>query len=84
MLKFIKMKHHYAYLLYNSVLFVVVVFTVIENFFCELKSEMKRIEYSSGKHFFMFEIFDLRRWKLRQESHASKRNDNQLDFGTAF
>ena len=77
MLKFIKMKHHYAYLLYYSVLFFV---------FCELKSEMKKIENSSGMHFFMFEIFDQRRWKLRHESHAlaSKRNDNQLDFGTAF
>ena len=33
MLKFIKMKHLYAYLLYYSVLFfVIVVFTVIENF----------------------------------------------------
>ena len=34
----------------------------------------------------MFLIFDQRRWKLRQESHAlaTKENDNQLDFGTAF
>ena len=37
---------------------------------CELKSEMKKIENSSGLLFFMFEIFDQRRWKLRQESHA--------------
>ena len=34
MLKFIKMKYHDTYLLYYSVLFVVmVVFTVIENFY---------------------------------------------------
>ena len=35
---------------------------------------------------FLFEIFDQRLWKLRQESYAlaSKRNDNQLEFGTAF
>ena len=33
MLKFIKMKYHDAYLLYCSVLFVIVIFTVIENFF---------------------------------------------------
>ena len=38
--------------------------------FCELKSEIKKIENSSGIHFFMFEIFDQCRWKLRQESHA--------------
>ena len=32
----------------------------------------------------MFETFDQRRWKLRQESHApaSNQNDNQLDFNT--
>ena len=35
---------------------------------------------------FLFEIFDQRLWKLRQESYAlaSKRNDNQLEFGTTF
>ena len=52
MLKFIKMKYHDAYLLYYPMVFVViVVFTVIENFFCELKSEIKKIENSSGIHF---------------------------------
>ena len=62
MLKFIKMKYHDPYLLYYSVLFVViVVFTVIENFFCKLKSKIKKIENSSGLHFFMFEIFDQHR-----------------------
>ena len=32
MLRFIKMKYHDAYLLYYSVLLVIVIFTVIENF----------------------------------------------------
>ena len=71
MLKFISMKHHHAYLLYYSVLFVViVVFTVIDNFSANWNSEMKKIENGSGLLFFMFEIFGQRRWKLRQESHA--------------
>ena len=71
MLKFIKMKYHDAYLLYYSVLFVViVVFTVIENFSANWSQRWKKIENSSGMHFFMFEIFDQRQWKLRQESHA--------------
>ena len=69
MLKFIKMKYHDTYLLYYSVLFVVmVVFTVIENF--SVNWRWQKIENSSGMHFFMFEIFDQRQWKLRQESHA--------------
>ena len=43
MLKFIKMKYHDAYLLYYSVLFVVIVVsTVIENFSANWKSEMKK------------------------------------------
>ena len=58
MLKFIKMKYHDAYLLYYSVLFVViVVFTVIENFSANWSQRWKKIENSSGMHFFMFEIF---------------------------
>ena len=58
-------------LLYYSVSFVViVVFTVIENFSANWSQRWKKIENSSGMHFFMFEIFDQRRWKLRQESHA--------------
>ena len=44
MLKFIKMKQHEGYLLYYSVLFVVIVIlTVIKKVFCELKSEIKKI-----------------------------------------
>ena len=75
MLKFIKMKYHDAYciiqLLYYSVSFVViVVFTVIENFSANWSQRWKKIENSSDMHFFMFEIFDQRRWKLRQESNA--------------
>ena len=71
MLKFIKMKYHDAYLLYYSVLFVViVVFTVIENFSASWSQRWNKIENSSGIHFFMFEIFDQRRCKLRQEGHA--------------
>ena len=71
MLKFIKMKYHDAYLLYYSVSFVViVVFTVIENFSANWSQRWKKIENSLGMYFFMFEIFDQRRWKLRQESHA--------------
>ena len=58
-------------LLYYSVSFVViVVFTVIENFSANWSQRWKKIENSSGMHFFMFEIFDQDRWKLRQESHA--------------
>ena len=57
MLKFIKMKYHDAYLLYCSVLFVVIViFTVIENFFVNWSQMKKKIENSSGMHF-MFENF---------------------------
>ena len=42
MLKFIKMKYHDAYLLYCSVLFVVIViFAVIDNFFVNW-SQMKK------------------------------------------
>ena len=71
MLKFIKMKYHDAYLLYYSVwFFVSVVFTVIENFSADWKQRWNKIENSLGMYFFMFEIFDQRRWKLRQESHA--------------
>ena len=71
MLKFIKMKYHDAYLLYYSVwFFVTVVFTVIENFSANWSQIWNKIENSSGMHFFMFEIFDQRRWKLRQESHV--------------
>ena len=71
MLKFIKMKYHDTYLLYYSVLFVViVVFTVIENFSVKWTQRWKKIENSSGLHCFMFETFDQRRWELRQQSHV--------------
>ena len=71
MLKFIKMKYHDAYLLYYSVLFVVIfVFTMIENFSAKWTQRWKKIENSSGLHCFMFETFDQRRWKLRQQSHV--------------
>ena len=59
MLKFIKMKYHHAYLLHYSVwFFVIVVFTVIENFSANWSQILNKIENSSGMHFFMFEIFD--------------------------
>ena len=86
MLKFIKMKYHKAYLLYYSVLFVVnLVFTMIKKYSANW-SQRKKFKNSLGLHFFMSLIFDQRRWKLRQESQviATKENDNQLDFGTAF
>ena len=71
MLKFIKMKYHDTYLLYYSVLFVIiVVFTVIENFSVKWTQRWKKIENSSGLHCFMFETFDQRRLKLRQQSHV--------------
>ena len=71
MLKFIKMKYHDTYLLYYSVLFVViVVFTVIENFSVKWTQRWKKIENSSGLHCFVFETFDQRRLKLRQQSHV--------------
>ena len=58
-------------LLYYSVSFVViVVFTVIENFSANWSQRWKKIENSLGMHFFMFEIFDQRRRKLRQDSNA--------------
>ena len=88
MLKFIKMKQHKAYLLYYPVLFVViVVLTVIKKCSVNWSQRLKKkFENSSGLHFFMALIFDQRRWKLRKEIHAlaTKENDNQLDFGTAF
>ena len=68
---------HEGYLLYYSVLFVVfVVLTVIKS--------VLRIEVRDKKNLRI--VFDQRRRKLRRESHAiaSKENDNQLDFGTAF
>ena len=44
MLKFIKMKYHDAYLLYYSVLFVViVVFTVIENLSANWSQRWKKL-----------------------------------------
>ena len=44
MLKFIKMKYHDTYLLYYSVLFVVmVVFTVIENFSVNWSQRWKKL-----------------------------------------
>ena len=71
MLKCIKMKYHGAYLLYYSVLFVViVVFTMIENFSANWSQRWKKIENSTGMHFFYVEIFGQRWWKPRQESHA--------------
>ena len=88
MLKFMKiefkMKQHEGYLPYYSVLFVVVLAVIKSDLRIEVRDE--KIENNSGLHFFMSFIFDQRRWKLRQESHviATKENDNQLDFGTAF
>ena len=62
MLKFIKMKYHDAYLQYYSVLFVVIViFTVMKTFLRIEVRDKKKIENSSGMHFFMFEIFVQRR-----------------------
>ena len=53
MLKWIKMKYHGAYLLYYSVLFVViVVFTMIGNFSANWSQRWKKIENSLGMHFF--------------------------------
>ena len=53
MLKFIKMKYHDAYLLYYSVwFFVIVVFTVIENFSANWSQIWNKIENSSSMHFF--------------------------------
>ena len=72
MLKFIKMKYHKAYLLYYSVLFVVnLVFTMIKKYSANW-SQRKKFKNSLGLHFFMSLIFDQRRWKLRQESHAAR------------
>ena len=71
MLKFIKMKYHGAYLLYYSVLSVViVVFTMIENFSANWGQRWKKMKIAQVCTSFMFEIFDQRWWKLRQESHA--------------
>ena len=83
MLKFIKMKYITA-LTYCIIQCYLLSFYRDWKLFCKLKSDIKKIENSSGLHFFMFETFDQRRWKLRQESHApaSNQNDNQLDFNT--
>ena len=52
MLKFIKMKQHEGYLLYYSVLFVViVVLTVIQNCSANWSPRLKKIENSLGLHF---------------------------------
>ena len=87
MLKFIEMKQHEGYLLYYSVLFVViVVLTVIINCSANWSQRWKYLRIARVCTFFMFLVFDQRRWKLSQESHAiaTKENNNQLDFGTAF
>ena len=71
MSKSIKMKYHNAYLLYYSMLFVVIViFTVIENFSANWSQRWNNIENRSGLQFFMFEMFYQRLWKMRQESYA--------------
>ena len=49
MLKFIKMKQHEGYLLYYSVLFVVIV--VIQNCSANWSPRLKKIENSLGLHF---------------------------------
>ena len=57
MLKFIKMKYHYAYLLSYSVLL---------SFLPWLKTFLRiEIRDENDMHVFMFEIFDQHRWKLR-------------------
>ena len=55
-----------------------------EKMFVEVRDQ--KFENSSGLQFFVSQIFDQCRWKLRKESHsfATKENDNQSDFGTAF
>ena len=54
MLKFIKMKQHEGYLLYYSVIFVViVVLTVIKSVLLFEVRDKKQIENSSGLHYFM-------------------------------
>ena len=54
MLKFIKMKQHEGYLLYYSVIFVViVVLTVIKSVLLFEVRDKKKIENSSGLHYFM-------------------------------
>ena len=58
MLKFIKMKQHEDYLLYYSVLFVViVVLTVIKKCSAIWSQRQKKIENSSGLHYFMSLVF---------------------------
>ena len=81
MLKFIKMKYHDTYLLYYSVLFVViVVFTVIENFSANWSQRWKKIENSSGMHFLMFEIFDQRRWNKMTINLISARLSKSINL----
>ena len=72
MLKFIKMKYHDAYLLYCSVLFVVIViFTVIENFFVNWSQmKKKKLRIAQVCTFLCLKIFISTGEKLRQESHA--------------
>ena len=66
---------HEGYLLYYSVLFAVfVVLTVIKS--------VLRIEVRDKKNLRI--VFNQRRRKRESHAIASKENDNQLDFGTAF
>ena len=53
MLKFIKMKQHEDYLLYYSVLFVVIVVFTVKSFLQIEVSDKKKFENRSGLHFFM-------------------------------
>ena len=70
MLKFIKMKYHDAYLLYCSVLFVIVIFTVIENFFVNWSQMKKKLRIAQVCTFLCLKIFISTGEKLRQESYA--------------
>ena len=82
MLKFIKMKQHKGYLLYYSVLFVVIVVLTV----MVLRIEVRDKTTWERLGFALFYVFSF--WsapvKTKTRKSSTKENNNQLDFGTAF
>ena len=55
-MKFINMKYHDAYLLYYSVLFVVIVVFIVMKNVRRMEARDKKLENSSGLHFFVLKF----------------------------
>ena len=56
-MKFINMKYHDAYLLYYSVLFVVIVVFIVMKNVRRMEARDKKLENSSGLHFFVLKFW---------------------------